>query len=201
MPQKQQILIQAAQMFLKFGFKSITMDDISRELGLSKKTVYQHFTDKTDLVEQCVDNHLANMQQCCITCREQADNAIDQMINLTNMLTENMRQVNPSAMFDLKKYFKTAWDNLEKHRNEFIYQNIKQNLIQGKKEGLYYKNLDANTVSIFYIHLVELLTNPDKFTQDISYAHMLKELVKYHMRSICNQKGLELLNIKLKELK
>ncbi len=200
MEQKDQILKEASLLFLKFGFKSITMDDVARELGLSKKTLYQHFTDKNDLVEQCVQSHLMHMEQCCNTAFQSGNNAIDNMIELTKKVGENVRSMNPSALFDLKKYFKSSWDKLDKHRYEFIKQNIKKNLNQGKKEGIYYKDLDADIVTHTYTHLVQMLTDPENFPKDLSFPLMHKELVKYHMRAICNEKGLEILNQKIKEL-
>ncbi|MFN4083472.1 MAG: TetR/AcrR family transcriptional regulator [Bacteroidia bacterium] len=200
MEQKQQILTEAATLFMKFGFKSITMDDIARELGLSKKTLYLHFNDKNDLVDQCVVNHLNNMQSCCVQLTKQHNSAIDQIIELTKALLENMKQVNQSAIYDLKKYFKTSWDKLENHRNEFIYQQVKTNIQLGKTEGIYYKDIDVETITVLYIHLVQILTDPDKFPANFTYHHMHKELVKYHLRSICNEKGLAILNQKIKEI-
>lgn len=200
MEQKEQILKEASLLFLKFGFKSITMDDVARELGLSKKTLYQHFADKNDLVEQCVQSHLMHMEHCCNEAFQLGNNAIDNMIELTKKVGENVRSMNPSALFDLKKYFKLSWDKLDKHRYEFIKQNIKKNLNQGKKEGIYYKDLDAEIITHTYTHLVQMLTDPENFPKDLSFPLMHKELVKYHMRAICNEKGLEILNQKLKEI-
>jgi hypothetical protein len=200
MEQREQILKGVSLLFLKFGFKSITMDDIARELGLSKKTLYQHFADKNDLVEQCVQSHLMHMEHCCNVAFQSGNNAIDNMIELTKKVGEHIRSMNPSALYDLKKYFKSSWDKLDKYRYEFIKQNIKKNLNQGKKEGIYYKDLDADIVTHIYTHLVQILTDPESFPKDLSFQLMHKELVKYHMRAICNENGLKILNQKIKEL-
>jgi hypothetical protein len=101
-------------------------------------------------------------------------------------------------MFDLKKYFKGAWDKLEADRRSFIKKVIQDNVLFGIKKGLYRKDLDADIVSRIYIYLVGFLTNPDNYDKeemDIKVMHL--EIVKYHLRSICTVKGLELLEEKL----
>lgn len=185
---------------MKFGFKSITMDDVARELGHSKKTLYQHFKDKTDLIEQTVDNHLKEMEFCCNAVTAEPLNAIEKVIELTKMLLQNMKQVNQGAIFDLKKYYKPCWDKLENHRKDFIYKQIRQNIQQGIDEGLYYNDLDIETTTVLYTHLVQLLTDPDKFPENFSHHQLHTALVKYHLRSVCNEKGLQFLNKKINEI-
>lgn len=198
MNQKEQILKQAEALFMKFGFKSITMDDVARELGVSKKTLYQYFSDKNDLVDQCVTAHLTEMEDCCKSAHNKNQNAVEKMVEITQMLSESIRQVNPSAMFDLKKYFKPSWDKLDTHRRSFVHEYTVANIKQGKKEGIYHQDIDANHISLIYIHLINLLTDPDNFPNNLDYSQMHIELVSYHMRSVCNQKGLEILKTKLK---
>lgn len=196
---KDKILTEAELLFMRYGFKSITMDDVARELGVSKKTLYQFFSDKNDLVSQCVDHYLETMNtMCCSVVENKELDAISVMLQISEQMNAMIRQVNPSSMFDLKKYFKGAWDKLESDRKSFIKQIIQDNILFGIKKGLYRKDLDAETTSKIYIYLTGYLTNPDNYDQegmDIKEMHL--EIVKYHLRSICTQKGHELLDEKL----
>jgi AcrR family transcriptional regulator len=196
---KDKILTEAELLFMRYGFKSITMDDVARELGVSKKTLYQFFSDKNDLVNQCVEHYLETMNTMCCSVVENKDlDAISVMLQISEQMNAMIRQINPSSMFDLKKYFKPAWDKLEADRRSFIKRVIQDNILLGVKKGLYRKDLDAETVSRIYIYLVGFLTNPDNYDQegmDIKEMHL--EIVKYHLRSISTAKGHELLDEKL----
>lgn len=196
---KDKILTEAEVLFMRYGFKSITMDDVARELGVSKKTLYQFFADKNDLVNQCVEHYLDNMNKLCCKVVENKDlDAIGVMLQISEQMNAVIRQINPSSMFDLKKYFKSAWDKLEADRRNFIKRVIQDNIVFGIKKGLYRKDLDADIVSRIYIYLAGFLTNPDNYDKeemDIKVMHL--EIVKYHLRSICTAKGLDLLEEKL----
>jgi AcrR family transcriptional regulator len=175
------------------------MDDVARELGVSKKTLYQFFTDKNDLVNQCVAHYLGNMNKlCCNVVENKELDAISVLLQISEQINAVIRHINPSSMFDLKKYFKSAWDKLEADRISFIRKLIYDNILFGIKKGLYRKDLDAEVVSRIYIYLASFLINPDNYDKvemDIKVMHL--EIVKYHLRSICTAKGIELLEEKL----
>jgi AcrR family transcriptional regulator len=195
---KNKVLAGASSLFLKFGFKSITMDDIARELGISKKTLYQHFADKNELVDQAIEAHLDEEKTACINLSNANLNPIDLMLNISESLSDKKKQINQSILFDLKKYFKPCWDKLNKFRVEFIYNEILKNIKSGISTGWYRADINEELVAKFYIHLVDLLINPDYNLED---KHNMKELqlemMKYHLRGICTEKGLEYLNKQL----
>jgi len=195
---KSKILEEAETLFLKYGFKSITMDDVSRELGISKKTLYQHFTDKQDLVDQCVENHLARISDVCNNAMAEREDAIDVLLYITHFTSTLLKQVSQSSMYDLKKYFKSAWDKLENNRKEFIYASIRQNLENGIKKGLYRKEIKVEAVARIYVHLVGYLIDPDHQHSDIDIRDMHMEIIRYHFHAVCTPKGLEILNERIK---
>ena len=118
---KIKILREAETLFMKYGFKSITMDDMSRELGISKKTLYQYFEDKNDLVNQTVKQHLEDQMDECKTLEERKNDPITFMLNITDSVSSKRRQINPGVLFDLKKYFKPAWDKLHDFKTNYIF--------------------------------------------------------------------------------
>ncbi|MBP9689364.1 MAG: TetR/AcrR family transcriptional regulator, partial [Bacteroidia bacterium] len=126
---KDKILTEAELLFMRYGFKSITMDDVAREIGVSKKTLYQFFADKNDLVNQCVEHYLDTMNNICTNVINNKElDAIEVMIQISEQMSVIIRQVNPSSMFDLKKYFKPSWDKLEADRKSYIKQTVINNL-------------------------------------------------------------------------
>lgn len=200
---KDKILTEAETLFMRYGFKSITMDDVARELGVSKKTLYQFFADKNDLVNQCVEHYLERINQMCRVIMDNKElDPISTLLQITEEMSLIIRQVNPRSMYDLKKYFKPAWDKLEVDRRSFIHNSMYDNTVIGIKKGLYRKELDPDVVTRIYLYLIGLLTDPDSqdhASMDIRVMHL--EIVKYHLRSICTAKGLDLLEEKLKTLK
>ena len=187
---KNKILSGSEALFLKYGFKSITMDDIARELGISKKTLYQFFDDKNSLVDQTVTRHIEQEEFMCNNLKSAIGNPIDFLLMITDSFSDVKKQINQSILFDLKKYFKGTWDKLNQFRIDFIYHQMLQNISIGKEQGLYIKDINDKLVARFYIHLVDFMLNPDNYqgdTLDLKTVH--QEMVNYHLRSICTEEG------------
>jgi AcrR family transcriptional regulator len=192
---KKKIVEGASTLFLKYGFKSITMDDIARELGISKKTLYQFFDDKNSLVDQTVMNHILGEEAICCNLNKEVSNPLERMLLITDSFSDVKKQINQSVLFDLKKYFKPTWDRLNHFRIEFIYNQILTNIIEGKAAGYYYEDLEASLIARFYIHLIDFMLNPDNHTSmDYEIKTIHNEMMKYHLRSICTDKGLKYLH-------
>jgi len=121
---------------MMYGIKSITMDDVSRELGMSKKTLYQFVTDKDDLVGKFIDNEIAIRQEEICKCFRTGLNAIDELFEISIFMNKIMRNQNPATEYDLKKYYPEHYQKIVKTRREGIYRYILTNLENGKKEGL-----------------------------------------------------------------
>ena len=194
---KNKILLGSESLFLKYGFKSITMDDIARELGISKKTLYQFFDDKNSLVDQTVIRHIIQEECVCNELLNKVDNPIDYMLQITDSFGDIKKQINQSILFDLKKYFKGTWDKLNDFRIDFVYKQVLQNLEKGKEQGYYSGDLNEKLISRFYIHLVDFMMNPDNYhDENLDFKTVHKEMMKYHLRAICTEKGLKYLNKK-----
>lgn len=198
--QKEKILKKAEELFMRYGFKSITMDDVSREIGISKKTLYQFFSDKNDLVNQAVDNHLHNDMHACRSAISPEENPILFMLHINEWMGSVNKQINHSVLFDLKKYFKEAWEKIESFRTKFIFNQIKENIENGMTKGLYHKDINPTLIAWFYVQLIDFIIQPetrkDEFG-DTQTQHF--EIIKYHLRGICTEKGIKILNKKLEE--
>lgn len=199
-PVREKIMVEAETLFLRYGFKSITMDDVSRELGISKKTLYQHFTDKTELVNACVEHYLGKVNECCNTIIAQKDDAISILLEITRYMSEMLKSVSASSLYDLKKYFKESWDKLEANRQQVIYESILFNLDLGIRKGLYRKDIRPEITARIYVHLAGMLIDPDHFGPDPDIRAIHIEIIKYHLHAVCTPKGQEILQEKLKTL-
>ncbi len=198
---KHKILQGAENLFMTYGFKSVTMDDVCRELGISKKTLYQYFNDKNELVSNCITNHLNNTNCSCNNIINANDDAIDTMVKITEFVGNQLKSINPSALYDLKKYFRESWDLLDKNMKSFVYDNIKRNIEQGQKKGYYRKDLNIDIVSAIYVHLINLVIDPELINKGMDNRTLHLEIIKYHIRAICTAKGQELFDEKSKHLK
>lgn len=196
----QEILEKATQVFLRFGIKSITMDDIARELGISKKTLYLHVKDKNDLVNQIITCKTFMDQEMCCIAQKQAENAIDEFIRTREFVLENIRMINPSLFLDLKKYHSEAWSIIEKHKHDFIYQSITKNLTRGISEGIYRDDINIEVVTILILNSTEIMMEgklmawPNQKIEDV-----FSVMTRFQLRGLVNDKGLELLNKYIKE--
>jgi TetR/AcrR family transcriptional regulator, cholesterol catabolism regulator len=195
------ILLKVRELYTKYGIKSITMDDVATDLGISKKTLYQFVTDKDDLVGKFIDMEIELKQEEINKCFNVRYNAIEELFEISVFMKQMMRDQNPVTEHDLKKYYPHHYQKIVKTRREGIYHYLLMNLIKGKEEGLYRKNMDEKIIAKLYlarsenIHFSELFS-VEEFTSD----KLFLELVIYHIRGIATDEGLIVLEQKLKEL-
>lgn len=196
---EKEILLKVSQLFTRYGIKSMTMDDISRQLGISKKTLYQYVDNKKDLVKKVITAHIED-EQCNIEeVFGEDDNAIDQIMKVTRMVGEEMKDMHPSVMFDMKKYHPAAFNLMKEHKDNFIYKNIKTNLEVGIESGYYRSNLNPELVTRLYLAMVNTIMDPDHFPSVSTYSELHGEMMRYHIRGIASSKGREYLKQKFNQ--
>jgi len=194
------IFTKAEELFLKYGVRSISMDDIARELGMSKKTLYTVAENKEDLIYKVLENHFGREKGFCCQLMENTPHAIEEMLLLAKHLIENMRDTNHAVLFELKKYYPHAFQLVDEYRNTFIYENILNNIKKGIKQGLYRKDFKPELIARFYTAKFELFFNHNTF-KDFSISDINRESIIYHIRGIASEKGLEYLHENLKKIK
>jgi TetR/AcrR family transcriptional regulator, cholesterol catabolism regulator len=196
------ILEKVSELYLKFGIRSVTMDDISRELCISKKTLYEHFTDKNALVKCFIEHHLGSMDREFRVISRRKLNAIERLLEISDMLIRFMRDFNPSVNFDLQKYYTDIWSTLIEYKREHVFNNVKDNLSQGMSEGLYRMDLNPDIIARLYVMRIVSAMETDfaPFLAN-SFLPVFRELITYHIRGISTQKGLDLFEKIYKEHK
>lgn len=194
-----QIIDKSFSLFCKYGIKSVTMDDIATQLGVSKKTLYLHVSDKKELVRQTVDWHIGSVTQNCEIVFDKNVNPIDQLLGIIEVNRKWSSNMNTALIFDLQKYHPDAWVKVEKHKREFIYRHVYDNLVSGQEKGYYRKEIKPDIISKYYIGMIGVMMNAEIFTaEEFDMTKLQTELVIYHIHGISTQKGIEYLEQKLK---
>ena len=201
MDQKSTLLTSAKELFLSYGVKSVSMDDIARMLGISKKTVYTFVENKKELVVSVIRQFIDEEHAIVDEIRANSENAIHEMMSIARYVLENVRKINPSLSYDLKKYHPAAWRLIDKDHFNHIQDCIKMNIERGIKEGFYREEIDVDIYSKLYIGLARLIFNPDSFdTREYRLSDLYQNTMDYHIHGIMNDKGRKTFNKYLKNI-
>ncbi len=198
---KEYIIDESDKLFCQFGFKSVTMDDIARHLGMSKKTIYTHFSDKNEIVNIVIESKL-NSQICLIgEHREAAENAVHEVFFAVTNMKELLSNMNPTLFHDLQKYHPQAWLYFKNFREKNLYITIHDNLIRGIEEGLYRKDIKPGILTQMRLEQIDLIfSNSSEYTNGkYGIAQVMAELTEHFLYGICTLKGHKLIN-KYKEI-
>ncbi len=163
MENKEKIAASAAMLFMRYGVRSVTMDDVARELAMSKKTLYQSFSNKDELIEEVAKGHIAMEKKEFEEIAENSKNAIDELHQLTGCVRRAMENMNPSLLFDLQKYHPAAWDMFLSFKTEFIQSHVRNNIERGMTEGYYREELNADVLAKIRMEQVQLVFDPKIF--------------------------------------
>lgn len=187
---KERIKAQAADLFIKYGIRSVSMDDIANSLGISKKTIYHFYADKSELVDAVIAKEIEHNENCCQIDISQSENAIHELFLAMDMVLEMFRNMNPSVLHDMEKYHPRAFTKFHKHKNDYLYNVIRNNIIRGIKEDLYRDDLNIDILSRFRVEIVLLPFNPD-FQAKVKHnlAEIEEEIILHYLYGLVNLKG------------
>ncbi len=193
-PEFMRILAAAGALFMRFGFRSVSMSDIARELGMSKKTLYQHITNKDELILIFTRQFIALEREQTSSINDSAANALDAIIQITLSAQRKIVDIRPQVVHELQRYQPKAWQIVEEFRRDFILTEVRQNLERGKREGLYRADLNAEIICQIYVHSLPIFATPADYNlQKYSPVELHIEYVKYHIHGILSAKGRDLL--------
>lgn len=191
---KKKILETARSQFIQFGFKSVTMDDIATSLSISKKTIYEHFANKTELVDACVEFVFHEMTLMVNGILEKEDNPIIGLFEVKKIALEHMANTSRSPQFQLQKYYPEIYAKLKKSELKTMGKGFKKSLEQGIAMGLFRSSIDVNFITRLYFNGIRGLRNPELFPADEYESNQLLEnYLDYHLRAIATTKGVSVL--------
>lgn len=196
--QQEKWLRRIAELFMRYGIKSITMDDVARELGISKKTLYQFVENKNDLVLKVIELHVEGEKKECADWASEADNAIGEMFKLMESNNQQMAQMKSNIVYDLQKYHHEAWEKMQEFIQGFLYGIVRSNLERGVREGLYRPDFDVDIVAKLHIALSLQLFDERLFPQHhYPKEKLFHEYIMHYLYGIISERGLQLLKAKL----
>jgi len=195
-----EILEQVYGLYNLYGIKSITMDDVARELGISKKTLYQYVDDKAELVEKVMVMNAGRHSREIAKITAKKQNAIIELLEVNAYMNEMMKEHNPTLDYDLKKYYPAIHRKLITESRNRMLEAIRINLVKGQHEGLYRTDMDVDIISKIHVTRLEYRYTTDTVSHEEAVTpKMLKEIFIYHLHGIANERGLEVLSEKLNQ--
>jgi len=187
---KDHIQNEAIGLFFRHGIRSITMDEIASQAGVSKKTIYQWFVDKDELVEAVINKELKKDEQECHQCRKEAKNAIHECFLALDMVQDMLKTMNPLIIYDLQRYYPRVYKKFKDHKNTFMVNIKKDNLIRGIKEDLYRSDIQADIVARAALENVFMGFDPDVFSHNKYSLNVIQqELFYFFLYGIASTKG------------
>lgn len=190
MEPQEKILKSSLALFFKYGIKHVTMDEIAKELGMSKKTIYQFYKEKDDLVNQLCHLQL-NEQECEFeTFHKDSSDAIHEIMLISEHMRQMMQNINPIFFKDLQKFYPTAYELYVKFREDCAYRHILKNIKKGKENGLYREELDPEFASRLRLAQIDMLIFGSYFNYDkISFSQTHQMLLDQFVYGITTVKG------------
>lgn len=191
---KNKILKTSLNEFIQFGFKSVTMDDIARQLAISKKTIYEHFANKTELIDACVDFVFKQLTDRINSIQKNEANPIEGIFEVKKLALEHISNSSRSPEYQLQKYYPEIYADLKKRELKTMGKGFKESLKRGIEMGLFRSSIDIEFITRLYFNGFRGLCNPELFPDsDYKPNELLEKYYDYHLRAIATSKGVALL--------
>lgn len=187
---RQSIINNATERFLRLGIRSVSMDDLSTDMGISKKTLYQLISTKDQLVDEAIADFIKREEGMINHLNEHATDALDAMTQIANHVVEIFGQIRPILINDLQKYNKKTWSKIRQMQISFIKEQIKDNLKRGIAEGVYRQEIDPDIISSLYVEKAWSIINQTLFSfNNYDRDVLIKQHMLYHIYGILSQMG------------
>ncbi|QHV95458.1 MULTISPECIES: TetR/AcrR family transcriptional regulator [Spirosoma] len=192
---KERILAETERLFWKYGVRSVTMEDIARQLGISKKTIYQHFADKEQILYQVMrDKMVKNQSEMeCMTIK--TDNPVEEILHVLTMMQKHADQVSPNLLIDIKRHYPQAFALFRQYKEQHIMHSILENIQKGISQGLYRSDINPTLLARLRVEQIELAFNNEIFpTDQYTMLEIQHELMHHFVRGMLTEKGFIIYN-------
>ena len=192
---KKNIILKATELFMKLGFKSVTMDDIAKEMGISKKTIYTHFNNKETIIGVVTDHVFETVCHDIDAICDLNQNPIQELYAIKKRVMQYMQKEKASPTYQLQKYYPTTYNNIKQRQFSYMQQCVVKNLHRGLEQDLYRKNIEVQFVARIYFNGITGIKEESLFPHTMFEGETLYEMyLEYHLRGIVTPKGRNILN-------
>ncbi|MGZ8515695.1 MAG: TetR/AcrR family transcriptional regulator [Chitinophagaceae bacterium] len=194
MEPKERILVKSQELFMQFGIRSVSMDDIANKMGMSKKTLYHYYADKDELVDAVIEEHISEIETECLHCRHNAKDAIHEIFLTMEHITEELSNMNPMLLYDLEKFHYRSYQRFKQYKDKFLAELIRKNIEWGMKEELYRPEVNVDVMTRFRLECIMIPFNvvvfpPGKY----NLASLSEEIIQHFIYGLATIKGHKLI--------
>ena len=191
---KDRIRLKAEELFRKLGIRSVTMDEIAGQLGISKKTIYLYYADKDEIVDAVISDTINNSQGLCDVHRSASLNAIHEVFLMMEMIKEMFQDMNPSILHDLERSHPRSFQKFLQHKYKYIYQVMMDNLERGIREALYRSELKIDIIAKLRLETMMLSFNQEVFPKaKYNLLEVEQQIIDHYLYGIASMKGYKLI--------
>ncbi|WP_144607240.1 TetR/AcrR family transcriptional regulator [Algoriphagus algorifonticola] len=192
METREKILDVAIEQFSRYGVRNTTMDDIARMMGISKKTLYQEFKDKKELVNATFSAMLERDQEKMAFLKDSGTDVIEHLVKISKMMRERLTNINPLAIMEVQKYFPEAWKVFEQHKEQVIMTDFVNILERGKQLGYFRSEIDAHILARLRVNQITSAMEPSNFNnENYNLVEEQMQMMDHFLHGIFTEKGRE----------
>ena len=192
---REKIIKKSGELFLTLGFKSVTMDDIANEMGISKKTIYVHFENKTKLVEAVTFSLFENICDGIDCIYESSTNPIEELYDIKMYVMNHLKNERTSPQYQLKKYYPAIHDALKSKQFEKMHESVSDSLKKGIETEVFRSNIDVEFISRLYFNGMTGIKDETIFPREkFSMEFLIENFLEYHLRAIVTENGMKIVN-------
>ena len=198
---KKKIVDQSIQLFLQYGYKSVTMDDIAKHMGVSKKTIYVHFPTKDQLVEQSALNHLDGIIKRINVISKQSKDPIIELYQIKKEALNHLSSEKKSPQYQLQKYYPSLYSKLKEKEFSALSGLFSNSIFEGIQTGIFRKDIDVDFVIRIFFNGIRGITDIKLFPiETYKIEDLLLNFSEYHLRALCTIEGVRKLEFYKKEI-
>lgn len=195
METEERIVVKAHELFMRYGIRSVSMDELAGHLGMSKKTIYQFYKDKDALVDGVLNIEMNRTECDCGRTRSTCENAVHEIFLTMDIIEEMFKGFNPSILYDLEKFHPKSYLKFTEHHNSYLYTIIKDNLDRGIAEGNYRSTINTDIIAKYRIGTMFMIFNTNYFpVGKYSLAVLCIEITDNFLNGLVTQQGIDLIN-------
>ena len=191
---KERIKQKADELFRRYGIKSVTMDEIANQLGVSKKTIYHSFSDKNELVDEVIADMLQFNKECCQSYKADSQNAVHEIFMALDMLQVIFDNMNPSILHDIERNYPVTYKKFKDYKYKFLYDLVKENMVRGIEDELYRPEINIDVLAKIRLETMMLPFDEQLFPKNkFSMVSLHQQLIEFFLFGIASLKGYKLI--------